>query len=253
MRRGRIREPLGLFRGLRNSPCSRKSSTARRRCSTLRGFQMSRFQIWLARAPVREIVHDHPKDGKHHLVGIDRAKLAPRDPFADRLHRALVQRPVIGHDHPAQWPPCEHHLPLDQPRVSGVAHRRSRTSRSPGRAHGRAVPSPAWRWIPSARRFARSSFPAQSGAARPVAKIIVGKRLVDPGEARDFVHARPGQPPLREYLAGRHHNAPHRGKLPPLAQNPLPNRRKLPVPHELGLRLRSSRGVGHGCDRNGLI
>ena len=68
-----------------------------------------------------KIVHNHSKDREDHLVGIDGAKLAARDPLADGFHGAFVQGTMMRHHHPVQGPPGRHHLALNQSRIRGIA------------------------------------------------------------------------------------------------------------------------------------
>ena len=78
-----------------------------------------------------------------------------------------------------------------------------------------------------------------------IAKIVIRKSLVDARDARDFVHSRPGQPPLREHLSRGHHNAPNRREMTPFPKNPPSDGRKFPVLDEIRLRFGFSFGFDH--------
>jgi hypothetical protein len=68
-----------------------------------------------------------------------------------------------------------------------------------------------------------------------IPKIIIRKSLIHARYARDFVHARTGEPLLRENFSRGDHDSLDRVELTPLAENPSSDGRKLPVSGEIVL------------------
>ena len=165
----------------------------------------------------RKIKHHDGNNGERRIARVHAPEFAGGNSLFDQPDQLNVQRPVIFGDDPFQVRPAAHHYALDQARIVRMPlDEVEEIVDHPGQALARRYCRRSALSRP--RAIAKAAFPGQNGTVLPCCENSSREGPYSPSRARDFIHARAGQPLLGKNLFGGGHNAPRRGEVARLAQ-----------------------------------